>query len=182
MTEPEGNEQNAQTPTRSLRRELATLLAIAAISLSLALFLRLCVAQAYEIRGKSMEPTLHDGDRVVLLKIAPTIIPIRRNDIVIFAHPHQPDRDLVKRVVALGGDLVEIQNGEIYVNRKRSRLFLPGARCGHPRYLKIHVPEDAYFVLGDNLANSLDSRDFGCVTHELLKGKVWFRWWPVRGE
>ena len=167
--------------TTNLRRELLTLLVIAALSLGLALFLKLCVAQAYEIRGRSMEPTLHDGDRVILLKLAPDILPIERGDLIIFAHPRQPDRDLVKRVIAIGGDRVHITHGKIYVNGRLSPYSLY-TRCHHAGENEWDVPEGAYFVLGDNRANSQDSRDFGCVAHDLVKGKVWFRWWPLGGD
>jgi signal peptidase I len=176
----EGNESapRPEAPT-SLRRELLTLALIAALSVGLALVLRLCVAQAYEIRGNSMEPTLHNGDRIVLLKIAPTLIPINVGDIVIFAHPTQPDRDLVKRVVARGGDRVRVKDGQITVNGVQSPHFVP--RGYRDTGWNMVLPEGTYFVAGDNRANSQDSRDFGPVTHNLIKGKVWFRWWPLFG-
>ena len=166
--------------TRGLRRELVTLVGIAVVSLSLALFLRLCVAQAYEIRGQSMRPTLFDGDRVILLKIAPTILPISADDIVIFSHPSDPGRDLVKRVVARGGDTVRLNKGRVYVNGRLSAYSMATRPHGRERWWTI--PEGSYFVLGDNRINSLDSRDFGPVTHDLVKGKVWFRWWPIRSS
>ena len=167
-------------PAKTFRRELLTLVFIALFAVSLALFLRLCVAQAYEIRGSSMEPTFHNGDRVILLKIAPTLIPISVGDIVIFAHPTQPDRDLVKRVVAKGGDHVFLKDGRITVNGRQSPLLTPRGHRDAP--IDILVPDGAFYVMGDNRANSQDSRDFGVVTHDLVKGKVWFRWWPISGH
>ncbi len=162
----------------SLKRELFGLAAVVLLAVSVALVLRLYVAQAYEIKGRSMEPTFHDGDRVILLKLAPTLLPIERGDIVIFGHPNNPDRDLVKRVIAKGGDIVSIVNGTVYVNGRRSPFAGPTYAHGRNAGPWV-VPEGAYFVLGDNRANSQDSRDFGPVTHDLVKGKVWFRWWPI---
>ena len=176
-------EPSPAPPKTSLRRELLTLVGIAVFSLSLALFLRLCVAQAYEIRGKSMFPTFDDGDRVILNKIKPLIFGIELRDIVIFSHPDDPDRELVKRVVAQGGDSVRIEGGKLYVNDARFHVS-PGSlwryTASHGSRDEWEVPEGAYFVLGDNTENSQDSRDFGPVPEGLIRGTVWFKWWPPR--
>ena len=87
-------------------------------------------------------------------------------------------------VIAVGGDTVRIANGKVYVNDVR--VAAPDLSHG---YTRAHgpgeewfVPENHYFVLGDNRSNSLDSRDFGPVPEENLKGKVWFRWWRSAEE
>lgn len=167
----------------SLRKELAALALLCLAAVAIALVLRLYVAQAYEIRGRSMLPTYHDGDKVLLLKLAPSLLPIARGDIVIFAHPGHPDRDLVKRVAGVAGDKVHIgARGDLYVNGVMVESLSPARREGRARSRNWTVPKDAFFVLGDNRANSQDSRDFGSIPAELLKGKVLFRWWPLGGH
>ncbi|HAK95586.1 MAG TPA: signal peptidase I [Planctomycetes bacterium] len=164
----------------SLRKELVALALLSLVAVAIALVLRLYVAQAYEIRGRSMLPTYHDGDKVLLLKLAPSLLPIARDDIVIFTHPGHPDRDLVKRVVGVAGDRIHIDaRGDLYVNGVRTESFNLASRQGRTRSRNWLVPEDSFFVLGDNRANSQDSRDFGSIPVELLRGKVLFRWWPL---
>lgn len=170
--QPPGEKQEKHP---SLRREILTLTVIAVCALGAALFLRLCVAQAYEIKGVSMAPTYADGDRVILNMLAPSLVPIERGDIVIFRHPSIQGRDLVKRVIGVGGDHVHIERGKVFVNGLRL-LPLPGSAPRGPSG-DWSVPPDCYFLLGDNALNSMDSRDFGPVPRSLLKGKVWFRWW-----
>jgi signal peptidase I len=168
-------------PSPTLRRELVALLVLCCIAIGIAFCLRFYVAQAYEIRGRSMLPTFHDGDKVLLLKLAPSVVSIARGDIVIFTHPGNPDKDVVKRVVGIGGDKVHIdRRGDVYVNGARTEPVVRTAPHGSARTWS--VPENCYFVLGDNRDNSLDSRDFGCVPVDLVKGKVWFRWWPLAGR
>ncbi len=161
-----------------MRKEVFALLALCSVAVAIAFCLRLYVAQAYEIRGRSMLPTFHDGDKVLLLKLAPSVVAIARGDIVIFSHPNTPDKDIVKRVVGVGGDTVHIdRHGDVYVNGRRAE---PAVRTSpHNSARTWRVPENSYFVLGDNRDNSLDSRDFGTVSGDHLKGKVWFRWWPL---
>ncbi len=171
------------SPPSPLRKELVALALLSLAAVGIALFLRLYVAQAYEIRGRSMLPTYHDGDKVLLLKLAPSLLPIAKDDIIIFAHPSYPDRDLVKRVVGIAGDRIHIDaRGELYVNGVKSETFNLSPRQSRTRRLTWLVPDDSFFVLGDNRSNSQDSRDFGCIPVELLKGKVLFRWWPLNGH
>ncbi len=159
------------------RREFVTLAVIAVISLASAFFLKLCVAQAYEIRGASMEPTLLDGDRVILLKLAPDYFPIHKNDMIIFTHPSDPERNLIKRVIGLPHDEIKLSHGKVYVNDICQGIF--SNTLSHQRKSSWKIPENFYFVLGDNRSNSLDSRDFGPIEKESIKGKVLFRWWPL---
>lgn len=178
------NEQVKPVKHKSFRRELFTLTLIAVIAISVALFIRFCVAQAYEIHGESMHPTYQTGNHVILLKLSPEWIPVNHEDLVIFTHPDNPERNLVKRVLGTAGDDIMISGGKVYVNGKLEDYSKWGDHpVPHtfPRGIENtwHVPENSYFVLGDNRENSQDSRDMGVVPEHLIKGKILFRWWPI---
>ena len=113
--------------------------------------------------------------------------PPQRGDIVVFKYPEEPKKDFIKRLVAFGGETVEIRDGKIFVN---DRLLDDPETFGKFTYFnhdpfggpneKIKVPKDSYYVLGDNSANSKDSRYWGFVPKKNLRGKALFRWWPPR--
>ncbi|HYG59842.1 MAG TPA: signal peptidase I, partial [Symbiobacteriaceae bacterium] len=101
-------------------------------------------------------------------------------DIIVFQYPRQPDRDFIKRVVAVAGDRVEIKEGKVYVNGK---LFpeAPGVLLSGDDSPKVEVvPPDSVWVLGDNRNNSEDSRWFGEVPLENIRGPAFFRIWPLQ--
>ncbi len=151
------------------------------IAVVLVLLLRVFVAQAYEIRGRSMEPTLHDGEKVMILKLAPTVDALETGDLVIFQSPRDPNKDLIKRVVALAGDTFEIRDGTVYVNDKAVEEDYANHEL-YPRAayaIESPVPKNCIVVLGDNRPNSQDSRNFGAVSLDLVRGKVFLRWWPL---
>jgi signal peptidase I len=128
------------------------------------------VAEAYEIRGRSMLPTFEEDQRVMILKV---LYEIRRGDIIIFS---SAGKDLIKRVIGLPGDRVEVRGGAVYVNGQK--LDEPYLRSTTPRPTSEVVPPGKYFVLGDNRPDSLDSRDFHAIGAPAIRGKVVLRWWP----
>ncbi len=163
----------------------------------LALIIRSFVVQPFKIPTGSMEPTLMPGDRILVLRYVYGLrIPFtyRRvaqfkspevGDIVVFNYPEEPKRDFIKRCVAKGGDTLEIQDGELkrngmamkkppfnkiyYYNRGE---FIDGKNA-------IRVPQNAYFVLGDNSASSKDSRYWGFLDDKYLLGKAVLVYWPL---
>lgn len=121
------------------------------------------------ILGDSMYPTYSDGD---LVKYSSEITTVRNNDIVIFKLEN--DDILIKRVIGVEGDLVEIKNNSIYLNKE---LMIEYKEDNNNNNFFIHelivkVPKDKLFVLGDNYNNSYDSRNFGCISIESIKGIV----------
>lgn len=147
-------------------------------ALVLALLLRTFVVQAFWIPSGSMIPTLIPRDRVLVSKFWYGFTEPKRGQIVVFKYPVDPQRDFVKRVIGLPGEMVEIDNGTVSID---------GEPLGEP-YIKNHdrfnfgpvkVPEDHYFVMGDNRPNSQDSRFWGFVPEENLKGPAFFRYWPL---
>jgi len=130
------------------------------------------------VRGESMQPTIMDGDRLFVEKISPVIGEIKRFDIVIIKDPRDGKETYVKRVIGLPGEKVSIKNGRIVVNgRVYPEYFYKTAQIYNSK--EWEVPKGCYFVLGDNRPVSLDSREFGFVPKELIKGKVKFCIWPL---
>lgn len=166
---------------RRLRQSLLfEVVVVCILALGLALLLRTFIAQAYEIRGDSMKPTLYDGQKVMISKLSPSLDSLDPGDIVIFSDPNDAQRDLIKRVIGLPGDLVVIDDNSVSVNGQQidEQYIL---RAGHYRgvYHSETVPEGSIFVLGDNRANSKDSRDFGSIPITSVRGKVFLRLWPL---
>jgi signal peptidase I len=131
-------------------------------------------AERVMVASASMRPTLSPGDHVVLDKMSFRFRAPRRGEVVVIDDPHGRG-SLVKRVVALGGDEVELDNGVLIVNGKAvpRRGELPNLDVAE-FFGPAHVPEGSVFVLGDNRGESDDSREFGPVTHDHLIGRVWF--------
>ena len=158
-----------------------------AVALVLTLVIRTYVIQAFKIPSGSMRPTLMEGDKLFVNKFIYRFKPMQRGDIIVFKYPQDPKTDFIKRLVAFGGETVEIRDGKIYVDGKRqddSESFGKFYYYNHDPFggpnEKIRVPKDSYYVLGDNSANSTDSRFWGFVPKANLLGKAVFRWWPLR--
>jgi signal peptidase I len=160
---------------RKLVREFAASIAPALV---LALFINVFVAEAAIVEeGPSMQPGLYRGYRVMTEKITYRFGPPHRGDVVI---TDQPDDEptLIKRVVGLPGETVEVRDGHTFVNG--NALVEPWVRTfGGPDYPPTIVPETHVFILGDNRANSRDSREIGPVPIKAIKGRVWLVFWPL---
>jgi signal peptidase I len=139
--------------------------------------LHLFVVQISVVRGHSMEPSLNDGDRLVVDRLAYSLGEVERFDVVVLRYPADPSVDFVKRVVGLPGDRIRIVGGALVVNGvpvEESFGHIPD----HARLSERVVPAGHYFLLGDNRPVSCDSREFGVVAEELIKGKVRACFWP----
>ena len=130
------------------------------------------------VRGNSMEPALHDGDRLVVDRVTYNLADIDRGDVVVLRYPRNPDVDFVKRVVAVPGDRVAMRAGVLFVNGEASDDYdcIPDRESMD----EVVVKADEFFVLGDNRPISCDSREFGLVAEHLIKGKVRARFWPLQ--
>lgn len=180
-------------------RELPGLILIA---LALALLIKTFLIQAFFIPSQSMEPTLQVGDRVIVNKIVYRFRDPNRGEVVVFENPNHvdpdrnplsafwnwiteglgfstdPTKDFIKRVIALPGETIEVADGRIlidgepleepYLNRIRDRTDFGPQK----------VPPDHYFMMGDNRANSQDSRIFGAIPREKVVGKAFIILWP----
>jgi len=163
-----------------LKRMLLEGLLVITIAFPLAMGLHTFVTQVYAISGHSMEPTLHDGERVVVDKIRPALGELQRGDLVIFVSPEDPSKNLIKRIIAIAGDEVELTGDKVFINGEPleenyiHRTLFPD-RPGEVTVVK----PDHFFLLGDNRPQSRDSRQFGVIPVQLMRGKVVLRLWPL---
>lgn len=167
-------EPNGQSGWSALFRET---LQVIAPALVLAFVVHLFLAQATVVFGQSMEPNLRQHQRLIVDKISFRLHPPQRNDIVVLDLPEM-DELLVKRVVGLPGERVEVRAGIVYVNDVALPEPFPHDITAYDMQ-PITLGPLNYFVLGDNRSNSNDSRSFGPVHREHILGRVWLRYWPL---
>jgi signal peptidase I len=159
-----------------LRIFLQESLQVVVPALALALAVHLFLAQATIVYGQSMEPNLSERQRLIIDKLSYRLHPPRRNDIVVLDMPDM-DEMLVKRVIGLPGETIEIQNGVVYVNGTPLPEPFPHD-LGFENRGPVTLGPLNYYVMGDNRENSNDSRAFGPVKREFILGRVWLRYWP----
>jgi signal peptidase I len=167
--------ERAPAPRRRplLRELLDTFLPAIAIVLAVNLLL----AQPRTVHGQSMEPCLHENERVIIDLISLRWRAPQRGEIIVLRLPNRRSDPLIKRVIGLPGDTVAIRGGEVLVNGEV--LNEPYLDQGTPgRMAAKVVPEAHVFVLGDNRGASNDSRYFGMVPYENVLGRAWLRYWP----
>ena len=142
------------------------------------------VVQPVVVDGESMVPELHNGERLIVSKLVYYDIKsfslghIKRGDIVVFWFPDDPDKSYVKRIIGLPGEMVEIEDGVVYIDGKR--LDEPYLNADFNKRLpdgRSKVKPHYYFVMGDNRDNSSDSRYWGLVPEKYVYGKAFFRYW-----
>lgn len=194
MKEERSNEGPIQ-PKKNIFREYGEAILIAVI---LALFIRTFVVQAFKIPSGSMKPTLLVGDHILVNKFIYgvklpfsdiTLIPVKdpkRGDIVVFEFPEDPEKDFIKRVIAVAGDTVQIRNKKVYINDKPmddpyGTHLDPHSIRGEARprdnFGPVIVPANSLFVMGDNRDHSYDSRFWGFVNLPAVKGKAFIMYW-----
>ena len=158
----------------SMAREIVQVLFPALI---MALTIHLFLAQATIVFGRSMEPSLFERQRLIIDKITYQFRAPHRNDIVVIKRPEM-DELLVKRIIGLPMEKLEIKDGYVYINDER--LPEPFPHGQYPQNVPAYTLGPVqYFVLGDNRGNSNDSRSFGPILREDILGRVWFRYWPL---
>jgi signal peptidase I len=160
-----------------LRLFLQESLQVVLPALILALTVHLFLAQATIVYGQSMEPNLYERQRLIIDKVSYHFFPPKRNDIVVIAMPDMEEM-LVKRVIGLPGETVEVRDGVVYVNGEPLPEPFPH-ELGHESREPITLGPLNYYVMGDNRDNSNDSRSFGPVQREYILGRVWLRYWPL---
>jgi signal peptidase I len=179
MESPEALSQNkglskGRKALRWLREALETILPAVLIAFLINFFL----AQATQVHGQSMEPTLHSDQRLVVEKVSYRFHGPRHGDIVVLKSPQQSTELLIKRVIGLPGETVEIRQGRVYINgQELDEPYLERSTGGN--WGPIIIPPLQVFVLGDNRSFSNDSRAFGVVPIENIVGRAWVSYWPL---
>ena len=182
-------------PFRSNLRKIFEWVAVIGTAFIVAFIIKVFLFQAYYIPSPSMEPTLGIGDRVVVNKLSYDLHDVNRGDLIVFENPSTSNgeiSDLIKRVVALPGETLEVLDGKVYIDgnlmiepylEASDNTFdfsAPEGCIGAKGVLnKCVVPDGHVFVMGDNRDNSRDSRIFGPVDIETIVGRAFVRVWPL---
>jgi signal peptidase I len=149
------------------------------IAIILALIIRLFIFQFFVIPSGSMEPTLLVNDRIVVAKFSYYFSEPQRGDIIVFKYPRDPKRAFVKRLIALEGETVALQDSTLYINGEPvPEPYLPEG-LEFADFGPVQVPEGHLLMLGDNRNNSDDSRVWGFLQDDLLIGKLVAIYWPI---
>ncbi len=173
---------------------------IVLLAIVIAMFIRTFVIQAFKIPSGSMKDTLLIGDHLLVNKFiygikipftdGKTLVPVsepERGDIIVFEYPENPDKDFIKRVVGVEGDIIQIKDKKVYVNGKLKNNepyasytdvhTYPAELNPRDNFGPVKVPEDGLFVMGDNRDNSHDSRFWGFVDLNDVKGEAFIIYW-----
>ncbi len=176
---------NRQQPKKKMN-PLVEWLVVVAVAITSALLVRAYVVQQFAVEGESMLSTLQDGDRVLVNRLSYRLHDPRRGDVVVLKRfdGNATERDLIKRVIGLPGETVEVRSCVVYIDdQELKEPYLDPAiqqrdGCGSDQ-APIQVPEDSVFVLGDHRGKSSDSRAFGPVADDFLIGRAFVIIWPV---
>ncbi len=185
-------------------KEIQEMITTFAIAFIIALFVRSEAFALTEVRQHSMENTLYEGQKLVMEKLSYKLGAPKRGDIIIFIKEDLPDgfwgskvglvvkdyldkihhnesqKRLVKRVIGMPNDVIDIKDGKVYINGEiLEESYVKGDTFKGEIEFPIKVPKENLFVMGDNRENSLDSRDLGCISYKQIEGKVVCRVWPI---
>jgi signal peptidase I len=177
---------------RSQMRAVWEWVFVVVIAIGAAMFIRVFLFQQYYIDGPSMQTTLMPQDRVLVNKMSYKLHDVHRGDVIVFdrvTNEVQHD-DLIKRVLGLPGEALEIRSCVVYIdgvqveepylNLEQTSQIEPSARCGsHTDMAPVVVPEYMVFVMGDNRVQSFDSRDFGPIDIDKVRGRAFVVIWPA---
>ncbi len=155
------------------------------VAVALAFCIRTFLVEPYMVEGSSMYPTLINHERVIVDKLSYYFTDPKKGEIIVFRYPKDQSRDFIKRVIAVGGDTVEMRQGKVFVNGtmlNEGYIYKDDPKGPNlSDYRKSVVPEGHIFVLGDNRNNSEDSRfaDVDFVPLKLVKGRAALVFWPL---
>src|SRR3989304_6724601 len=161
-------------------------LEIIVFAIAIFLFFYLLILQPHKIKGDSMQPNYPNGEYLLTDKVSYRFREPNRGDVIVFEAPTQNGEEFIKRILGLPGDKITLKDGSFRVNDKiiLENYLASGTITYGGTFLKDGeekvVPNDEYFVMGDNRANSSDSRTWGFVSKDKITGKSWFVYWPIK--
>lgn len=195
MSSETPNPQEPVFKKKHIVREYAESIIIAVL---MALVIRTFIVQAFKIPSGSMEDTLLIGDHLLVTKfLYGTKIPFmdkkilkirdpKRGDVIVFEYPEDTSKDFIKRVIGTPGDTVEVKEKKLFVNGQpynnphevhKEKEIIPKEQNPRDNFGPIKVPENSYFVMGDNRDRSYDSRFWGVVPSARIKGLAFIKYW-----
>ncbi len=178
MREEEKKPADQKKKGKGWKKELREWVVSIVVALVLFVVIRSFLFTMIRVDGESMLETLQDGDRLFVSVLDVKLKGVEDGDIIICKYPGEGNTYFVKRVIAHAGDTVEISGGVTYVNGEKLEENYITYNSAMP-FGPYTVPEGSVFVMGDNRANSRDSRRVGALEEELIVGKVQFCWWPL---
>lgn len=180
-------QQTSETAAPSIKNEAWEWAKALLIAAALVFIIRWFIFAPFIVEGPSMEPNFHTSERLIVNKIIYHIHPPQRGEVVVFHAP--AGVDYIKRVIALPGEKVKVENNKVYVNGEELKepyiqeaideRAKNGQLYNSPGYTETVVPEGQVFVMGDNRPNSSDSRMIGPVAYDKIVGRADIRFWPV---
>lgn len=188
------NGENTYGSAALIRRLLVEWVGVIGIALVIAIVVRMFLLQQFYISGPSMETTMFTNNRVLVNKLAYQIGDVKRGDVVVFDRTTVNGNDvvhddLIKRVIALGGETISIKSCVVYINgtilpepylpARDTEMTDPQDRCSTVDIVDTVIPQGEFFLMGDNRPQSFDSRMFGPITQEMIVGRAFVIIWPV---
>lgn len=170
---------------RKLGSFFIELVQVVVFAVSIFLFVYLLVLQPHKIKGESMEPNFHNGEYLLTDKVSYRIGDPKRGDVIVFKAPPSHKDEFIKRILGLPGDTVKVENGTLYINgHEVHESYLPSdfktrSKSFAQEGKELVVPDNSYFVMGDNRDRSLDSRDLGFIERKYITGRAWIMYWPL---
>jgi signal peptidase I len=177
MSEVSEKEQSGGKAAR--RSSLWEWLETIVFALLAAFLIRAFVVQVYMVEGESMEPTLHSYERLLVNKFIYRFRDPKPGEIVVLQDPGRPNRELIKRVIAVAGETVEVKHGVVYINDRPLKEPYKNTEYPVPDTPKTVVPPGHIYVMGDNRGRSWDSRQIGAIELKQVDGKAIFMFWPL---
>jgi signal peptidase I len=169
--------QTDEQPKPRARSALRELVETLLFTLLIYVLVRSFLFENYRVVGQSMVPTLENDQFLVVNKLGYRLHTPQRGDIIVFRDPRNPDRKLIKRVIGLPGETLEIQEGQVFIDREQ--LEEPYIQnLGRYSQAATPIPDGNYYVLGDNRNNSSDSHNWGTLVREKIVGEAWLTYWP----
>lgn len=161
------------------------MLEVVVFAIAIFLFLYLLVLQPHKIRGQSMEPNFQDGEYLLTDKITYRLHQPKRGDVVVFEAPGTNGEEFIKRIIGLPLEKVMLKSGTVFINNQplNENYLDSGLETESGIFLKegeeIVVPDNFFFVMGDNRNASSDSRTWGFVAKNKITGRAWITYWPL---
>lgn len=160
------------------------ILEVVVFAIGIFFFVYLLIMRPHKIKGQSMHPNFPDGEYLLTEKVTYYLRSPERGDVVVFTPPISDTDEFIKRVIGLPGEKIAVNNGRVYINDKvlEEPYLANNLRTENGGFLQnggeFIVPEEEYFVMGDNRPHSSDSRSWGPITKKSISGRAWIIYWP----